>query len=157
MKWLWICLFDIFVKLNAQKSVKQKKSVKLNAQKSLCLSDFWAFWAFCLSDFWAFSLTDFFRSEQFAAKSTTWNDYKAVFWGTATHCNTLQHAATHGNTLQHTATHCNTLQHTATHCNTLQHTATKVSSLLNWLHEMTIKLSLEDICQVGILKSENIY
>ena len=34
---------------------------------------------------------------------------KLPFFGTATHCNTLQHTATH-------CTHCNTLQHTATHC-----------------------------------------
>ena len=49
--------------------------------------------------------------------------------GTATRCNTLQHAATHSNTLQHNATHCNTLQHTATHCTTLQHTATYCNAL----------------------------
>jgi len=51
---------------------------------------------------------------------------------TATHYNTLQHTATHCNTLQHTATHCNTLQHTATHRNTpqtLQHTATHCNTL----------------------------
>ena len=42
--------------------------------------------------------------------------FLALFFCSATHCNTLQHTTTHSNTQQHAASHYITPQHAATRC-----------------------------------------
>jgi len=52
-------------------------------------------------------------------------------YGTATHCNTLQHTATHCRFALHTLILSSSIYGTATHCNTLQHTATTLPQTNN--------------------------
>jgi len=67
----------------------------------------------------------------FQSQRLSMHERVGTSFGTATHCNTLQHDATHCNTRQLTATPGNSLQLTATHCNSLQFTATRISYALS--------------------------